>query len=187
VFRLFAVSAVLVLTLTGCSGDDSSAASSTPATAAANDSVDSSAANTPTDLKHPCEVVPGRTASRVLGEKVTTKKVKSELAPRTLDCSYVRAGLEPDAPPLEIRSTPDVRPLAALVGLYVGVDRLLHHPVDVRGADDAEAILAPEDDLVTIFAKQGFVTHSVVVGLEEADRAERIAVKLAALVVAGNR
>ena len=184
-FRLFVACAVLLLTLTGCSGDDSSAASSAPATT--NHSVDSTAANTPTDLKHPCKVVSGRTASRVLGEKVTAKKVASELAPGPLDCSYVPAGQDHDAPLLEIRSTPDVRPLAALVGLYVGVDRLLHHPVDVPGADGAEAILTPEDDLVTIFVKQGFVTHTVVVGFEDAVRAERIAVEVAGLVVAGNR
>jgi hypothetical protein len=185
VSRPFAVCAVLLSILTGCSGEESSSASSARTTA--SDSADSIAANTPTDLKHPCDAVPGPTASKVLDELVTTTKVESELAPRTLHCRYVPAEHDLTAPSLEIRSTPDVRPLAALVGLYLGVDRLPHHPVDVRGADDAEAVLAPEDALVTIFAKQGFVTHTVVLGLEDADRAERIAVKLAGLVVAENR
>ena len=128
----------------------------------------------------------GRTASKALGEKVTTHKVESELAARTLDCSYVPAEMDVDAPFLEIQSTPDPGTLDAMLRLYLGVDRLPHHPVDITGADDAEVVLEPEDDLVTVFFKQGFVTHAVVLDVGDLERAERIGIRLAKLVLAGN-
>ena len=84
----------------------------------------------------------------------------SKLAARTLDCSYVPAETDVDAPSLEIRSAPDPGTLDAMLRLYLGVDRLPHHPVDITGADDAEVVLEPEDGLVTVFLKQGFVTHA---------------------------
>jgi len=148
---------------------------------------DDLAANTPTDLRHPCHAVPARTAGHVLGERVTARKTTSQLAPRTLTCSYVRAGQDRDAPFLEIQSTHDPTPLDALVGLYLGVDRLQHHPVEVDGADDAEVILQPDAGLVTVFAKQGFVLHSVILGLDDLERGKLFAVRLARLVVRGSR
>jgi hypothetical protein len=173
--------------LAGCSGDGSSdaqvLASKTPAAATGDDL----AAHTPSDLRHPCEAVPARSVGRVLDQQVTARKVTSELAARTLTCRY-----EPDGPDrnprfLEIQSTPDPTSLDSLVRLYVGVDRLQHHPVEVAGADDAEIILQPEDDLVTVFTKQGFVTHAVVLGLADLERGERVAVRLARRVVAANQ
>jgi hypothetical protein len=123
---------------------------------------------------------------RVLDEEVTARKVTSELAARTLTCRYVPDGQGRDPRLLEIQSTPDPTSLDSLVRLYVGVDRLQHHPVEVAGADEAAIILQPDDDLVTVFAKQGFVTHAVVLGLADLDRGERVAVRLASLVVAAN-
>ena len=142
--------------------------------------------HTPTNLQHPCDLVPGRTASEALGERVTTRKVESKLAVRTLDCSYVPAEMDVGAPFLEIQSTPDPGTLDAMLRLYLGVDRLPHHPVDIAGADDAEVVLEPENDLVTVFFKQGFVTHAVVVSVGDLERGERIGIRLAKLVLAGN-
>ena len=116
--------------------------------------------------------MPASTVGRLLGEKVTARKVTSELAARTLTCSYVPDEQDRDAPFLEVRSTPDPIPLDAMVGLYLGVDRLQHHPVEIDGADDAEVILQPDDDLVTVFAKQGFVTHTVILGVDDLGRGE---------------
>jgi hypothetical protein len=184
--RLLAL-ALAVAVLTGCSGDSSSpAAIAETSGPTAVETTDELGSHTPTDLKHPCDLVPGRTAGEVLGEKVTTHKVKSELAARTLRCSYVPAEADVDAPFLEIRSTPDPVALDAMIRLYLGVDRLPHHPVDITGADDAEVVLEPEDDLVTVFFKQGFVTHAVVLDVGDLERAERIAIRLAKLVLAGN-
>ena len=73
-----------------------------------------------------------------------------------------------------------------MLRLYLGVDRLPHHPVDITGADDAEVVLEPEDDLVTVFLKQGFVTHAVVLDVGDLERGERIGIRLAKLVLAGN-
>lgn len=184
--RLLAL-ALAAAVLTGCSGDSSSPAAlaETPSSATAETS-DDTGSHTPTDLQHPCHLVSGRAASRALGEKVTTHRVESELAARTLHCSYLPAETDVDAPFLEIRSTPDPRALDAMVRLYLGVDRLPHHPVEVSGADDAEVVLDPEDDRVTVFFKQGFVTHAVVLGVGDLERAERIGIRLAELVLAGN-
>ena len=142
---------------------------------------------TPTDLVHPCDVVTGKIASKLLGAQVTAKRVEDKMTGRSLDCSYVPAKQTPDAPFLELLSAPDPTPLDAIVGLYLGVDRLRHHPVDVPGASDAEAIFDPEvATSVTVFAKQGFVTHTVVIGVDDVDRAEPLAVEAATLLVAGN-
>jgi hypothetical protein len=173
------------LLLAGCSGEASSTGASSPAGASGTD--DSVAAHTPTDLKHPCDVVTSSVASRLLGEPVTTKKIKNKLATRTLDCSYIPAKQDVDAPFLEIASTPDPTPLAPMIGMYIGVDRLQHHPVDIPGADEAAVILDPGDTpSLTLFAKQGFVTHTFVLGMDDLDRAERVARQLAARLVAGN-
>ncbi len=184
--RLLAL-ALAAAVLTGCSGDSSSpaalAGTSGPTAVETTDDIGS---HTPTDLRHPCDLVSARTATKALGEKVTTHKVESELAARTLDCSYVPAEMDVDAPSLEIRSTPDPVTLDAMLRLYLGVDRLPHHPLDLTGADDAEVVLEPEDDLVTIFFKQGFVTHAVVLDVGDLERAERIGIRLARLVLAGN-
>jgi hypothetical protein len=182
--RLLAL-ALAAVVLTGCSGDSSApAAGPEPTTAETSAPSEDIGSHTPIDLQHPCDLVSGRTASKALGEKVTAHQVKSELAARTLDCSYVPA--ETDAPFLEIRSTPDPGSLDAMLRLYLGVDRLPHHPVDLTGADDAEVVLEPEDDLVTVFAKQGFVTHAVVVSVGDLERGERIGIRMAKLVLAGN-
>jgi hypothetical protein len=173
--------------LAACSGEESPdvqrAAPRTSSVAPGDDL----AAHTPTDLRHPCRAVPARAVGRVLDENVTSREVTSELAPRTLTCGYAPDQRDGKWPFLEIQSIPDPTPLAALVGLYLGVDRLQHHPVDVAGADDAEVILQPDDGLVTVFAKQGFVTHSVILVLDNLERGELIAVRLARLVVRGNR
>ncbi len=182
--RLLAL-ALVAAVLSGCSGDSSSS-SADQATPSSAESSDDTASHTPADLQHPCDLVSGRTASKLLGEKVTTTVVESELAARTLDCSYVPAEMDVDAPFLEIQSTPDPVALDAMIRLYIGVDRLPHHPVDVAGADDAEVVLEPEDDLVTVFFKQGFVTHAVMISVGDLERAERIGLRLAELVVAGN-
>ena len=173
--------------LAACSGDESPDAELPVPRTSSVVPGDDLAAHTPTDLRHPCQAVPARSVSRVLDEKVTARKVTSELAARTLTCSYVPVEQDRVAPFLEIQSTPDPTPLDALVGLYLGVDRLQHHPVDVEGADDAEVILQPEDDLVTVFTKQGFVTHAVILGVADLARGERVVVSLARLVVAANR
>ena len=178
--------ALAALVLTGCSGDSSPAAVAGASGPTAVETTDDIGSHTPTDLQHPCDLVSGRTASKALGEKVTTRRVTSELAARTLDCSYVPAGMDLDTPSLEIRSTPDPGTLDAMLRLYLGVDRLPHHPVDLTGADDAEVVLEPEDDLVTVFVKQGFVTHAVVLDVGDLERAERIGIRLARLVLAGN-
>ena len=184
--RLLAL-ALAAAVLTGCSGDSSSPAALAGTSGPSNvETTDDIGSHTPTDLQHPCDVVPGRTASRALGEKVTTREVGSKLAARTLDCSYVPAEMDGDAPFMEIRSTPDPVTLDAMLRLYVGVDRLPHHPVDITGADDAEVVLEPEDDLVTVLFKQGFVTHAVVLDVGDLERAERIGIRLAKLVLAGN-
>jgi hypothetical protein len=184
--RLLAL-ALAAAVLTGCSGGSSSpaalAGTSGPTAVETTDDIGS---HTPTDLQHPCDLVPARTASKALGEKVSTHQVHSELAARTLDCSYVPSEMDVDAPSLEIRSTPDPVTLDAMLRLYLGVDRLPHHPLDLTGADDAVVVLEPEDDLVTIFFKQGFVTHAVVLDVGDLERAERIGIRLATLVLAGN-
>ena len=180
--RLLAL-ALAAVVLTGCSGGSSSPAAAPEPAAATSDDIGS---HTPTDLQHPCDLVSGRTASKALGEKVTTRTVESKLAVRTLDCSYVPAETGVGAPLLEIRSTPDPGTLDAMLRLYLGVDRLPHHPVDIAGADDAEVVLEPEDDLVTVFVKQGFVTHAVVLSVGDLERGERIGIRLAKVVLAGN-
>jgi hypothetical protein len=187
--RLLAL-ALAALVLTGCSGDPSSsaarAAAAGPTSAGTTTTSGDIGSHTPTDLRHPCDLVSARTASRALGEKVTAHEVTSELAARTLDCSYVSAETDVDAPSLEIRSTPDPGTLDAMLRLYLGVDRLPHHPVDITGADDAEVVLEPEDGQVTVFLKQGFVTHALVLDIGDPERAERIGIRLATLVLAGN-
>jgi hypothetical protein len=106
--------------------------------------------------------------------------VRDPAAARRLECRYGDA--------LDVSSSPDVRSLTSIVGLYVGADRVLHHPVSVPGSDGAVVILgANGPGSVTLFAKQGFVTHSVTVKLPGSDRAERAAVRVAARLVAGNR
>ena len=185
--RLLAL-ALAAAVLSGCSAESSSptalAGTSGPTTAA---TADDTGSHTPTDLQHPCDLVSGPTASKLLGARVTTHVVESKLAARTLDCTYVPARMDVDAPSLEIRSTPDPVALDAMIRLYLGVDRLPHHPVDIPGADDAEVVLEPEDDLVTVFFKQGFVTHAVMLGVGDLERAERIGLRLAELVLAGNQ
>ena len=183
--RLLAL-ALAAAVLTGCSGGSSSPAARPGAEPTSAETTDDIGSHTPTDLQHPCDLVSARTASKALGEKVTAHRVTSKLAARTLDCSYAPAGTEGDAPLLEIRSTPDPGTLDAMLRLYLGVDRLPHHPVDISGADDAEGVLDPGDDLVTVFLKQGFVTHAVVLDIGDPERAERVGIRLAKLVLAGN-
>ena len=184
--RLLAL-ALAAFVLTGCSGDSSSSAAlAEPTTLETSATSGDIGSHTPTDLQHPCDLVSARRASKALGEKVTAHRVTSKLAARTLDCSYVPVGMDLDAPSLEIRSTPDPGTLDAMLRLYLGVDRLPHHPVDITGADDAEVVLDPGDDRVTVFLKQGFVTHAVVLDLGDLERAERIGIRLARLVLAGN-
>jgi hypothetical protein len=183
--------AVLLGTLVGALGlggcDDAGSSTSNARPAPATETDEEPAVATPTDLVHPCEVVTGKIASKLLGARVTAKRVEDKMTGRSLDCSYVPAKQTPDAPFLELHSAPDPTPLNAIVGLYLGVDRLRHHPVDVSGASDAEAIFDPDvATSVTVFAKQGFVTHTVVIGIDDVDRAERLAVKAATLLVAGN-
>jgi hypothetical protein len=176
---------LVTLGLSGCdaAGSSTSNAGPTPAT----ETEEEPAVATPTDLVHPCDVVTGKIASKLLGARVRAKRVEDKMTGRSLDCSYVPAKQMPDAPFLELLSAPDPTPLKAIVGLYLGVDRLRHHPVDVSGASDAEAIFDPDvATSVTVFAKQGFVTHTVVIGIDDVDRAERLAVKAAGLLVAGN-
>jgi hypothetical protein len=191
--RLLAL-AVSVGILAACSwgGSSGKASGGSPAAErgtpqAAASTTDDPAGHTPSDLLHPCRAVPARTVGRVLGEAVTGRKVTSKLAPRTLGCSYVPDEGDGGASHIEIQSTPDPSSLDGLVRLYIGVDRLPHHPVDLDGADDAEAVLQPEDGLVTVFAKQGFVTHAVIIGGADLGSGERAAVRLARLVVAANR
>ncbi len=184
--RLLAVVLVASI-LAACSGEESpNVEPPSPETSSAAPD-DDLAAHTPTDLRHPCQAVPASTVGRLLGEKVTAHQVTSKLAARTLTCSYVPIEQQRDAPFLEVQSTPDPTPLDAWVGLYIGVDRLQHHPVEIDGADDAEVILQPDDDLVTVFVKQGFVTHSVILGVDDLGPGEMVAVRLARLVVSGNR
>jgi hypothetical protein len=184
--RLLAL-ALAAVVLTGCSGDSSSPAALGSASGpTAVETMDDIGSHTPTDLQHPCDLVTRRTAGEALGEQVDAHRVTSKLAARTLDCSYAPAATPGDAPLLEIRSTPDPGTLDAMLRLYLGVDRLPHHPVDITGADDAEVVLDPEDDQVTVFLKQGFVTHAVVLDIGDLERAERIGVRLAKLVLAGN-
>ena len=52
--------------------------------------------------------------------------------------------------------------------------------------DGDQVVLEPEEDLVTVFFKQGFVTHAVVLAVGDLERAERIGIRLAKLVLAGN-
>ncbi len=165
---------VVTLLLVGCSGTDSSTAPAAPAATG-----DSFASHTPADLRHPCAVVPARVVSRVLGRPVTDRRIPHPTNARRLECRY--------GPEVDLVSAPDVRSLGTIVGLYIGVDRLAHHPVDVPGTDDAAVILNPGDrPSVTLFAQQGFVIHTVVVHRGDLGRAERLAVRLAGLVVAGN-
>ena len=173
--------------LTACSADDSAGTDHPTPDVSSGAAGDDLAAHTPTDLRHPCRAVPARTAGRVLGARVTARKVTSDLAPRTLTCSYEPDSGDNGALFLEIQSAPDPTSLDALVRLYVGVDRLQHHPVQVEGADDAEVVLQPDDHLVTVFPNQGFVTHSVILRFDDLERGEPIAVRLARLVVRANR
>jgi hypothetical protein len=174
-----------VLVLTGCNDAGSSTAAVAPTPATATD--EGPAIATPTDLVHPCDVVTGKVASKLLGAEVTAKRVEDKMTGRSLDCSYVSAKQTPEAPFLELLSTPDPTPLDAIVGLFLGVDRLRHHPVDVPGASDAEVIFDPAIQAsVTLFAKQGFVTHTVIIGIDDVELAERLAVEAATLLVAGN-
>ncbi len=173
--RLAILLAAGVLALAGCSGD-TSGPSRTPAAVATTDSV---ASHTPTRLKHPCDVVTGTSASSILGDQVKARKVRNRLAARTLECRYGRT--------LDITSTPDPRSITLIIGLYIGVDRLQHHPVDVSGSDGAAVVLVPGDrPSLTLFAKQGFVTHTVVVAGDDLGRAEKIALEVATELVAGN-
>jgi hypothetical protein len=174
-----------VLSLTGCDDAGSSATTAAPTDPTQTDA--EPAVATPTDLVHPCDVVTSEIASELLGARVTAKRVEDKMTGRSLDCSYVPSKQTPDAPFLELITAPDPTPLDAIVGLYLGVDRLRHHPVDVPGASDAEAIFDPDaGNSVTVFAKQGFVTHTVVIGIADDDRAERVAVEAVTLLVAGN-
>ena len=184
VASLVAVLVVVLAALAACSGDASSDAGP-PATPASTID-DSVASHTPQELRQPCALVPAALASSVLGTPVEARRVKGSSS-RTLGCTYLRTPGDDGSALLEIRSGPDPTGLDALVGLYLGVDRLRHHPVEVPGADDAEAIFEPELGRVVLFVKQGFVTHSVAVSVGGPDRAERIAVRLAARVVRGDR
>jgi hypothetical protein len=143
---------------------------------------------TPDPLRHPCAVVTSKVATRLLGVTVTAKRIEDPMAGRSLDCGYTPATPDAGTPFLEIVSTPDPTPIARLVGLYLGVDRLPHHPTDVTGADDAEVIVDPDPTApgITVFVKQGFVTHTIVLGLDDVALAERIALQAAAIVVRGN-
>jgi hypothetical protein len=174
---------VVIAALLGACSAGASSDAERPAPSAAS-ATDDLAAHTPADLRHPCDLVTRRTATRLLGVPVAAREVSSELAPRTLACRYAQ-GAGP--PLLEIRSTPDPTSLDSLVRLYIGVDRLPHHPVDARGADAGEAVLDPGHGVLTVFVKQGFVTHTVVLADGDPPRDERTAVSLAELVVAGNR
>jgi len=170
----------IVLLFSGCSGGDgSSSPSGAPATPSTTGTTDSAASHTPADLRHPCAVVPARVADRVLGSRVSPRRVAHPANVRRLECRY--------GPSLDIVSAPDVRSVGTIVGLYVGVDRLAHHPVEVPGADDAVVIINLGDrPSVTLYVQQGFVVHTVVVHAADPGRAERVAVRLAGLVVAGN-
>ena len=172
--------AVAAVVLSACSSGDEPTARRTP-----SGGDPTLAANTPTDLRHPCAAVPARAASDVLGGPVTTRRVVDQAAARTLRCRY-RPEVRDGALAAEIRSAPDVTSLRRLVGLYVGTDRLQHHPADVPGADGAEVVLQPAAGLVTLFAKQGFVTHVVVVSTARVAEGERAAVALADLLVRAN-
>lgn len=164
----------MVFLVGGCSGG----ASSSPSTAPATPTTGSLAARTPADLRHPCAVVPARVASRALGRPVAGRRVATPTNARRLECAY--------GPGLDIVSAPEVRSLGSIVGLYVGVDRLPRHPVDVPGAGAAVVVANPGDDpSVTLFVQQGFVLHTIVVH-DRLERAERVAVRLAERVVAGN-
>jgi hypothetical protein len=171
-----AVGALLIaLLLTGCTGH----ASSTPPSPAPTTSGDSLGSHTPTTLRHPCAAVPAAVASRELGVRVRAVRVHDPHAARRLECRYGDA--------LDVTSYPDVRSLPSILGLYLGTDRLAHHPVDVPGADGAEVVLDPDAGSATLLAKQGFVTHLVTARLPDAARAERVAVSVATRLVAGNR
>jgi hypothetical protein len=124
-------------------------------------------------------VVPADVAGRALGVAVRARRVRDPRAARKLECRYGDA--------LEVTSYPDVRSLPAVLGLYLGADRLPHHPVDVPGADAAELVVDTASGSVTLLAKQGFVTHLVSVHLPDEVRAERAAVSVATCLVAGNR
>ena len=64
---------------------------------------------------------------------------------------------------------------------------LEHHTADDPGADGAEALVDPEiAPTVTVFATLDGVVHTVVLGLDDVDEAERIAVAAAGLLVAGD-
>ena len=167
----------LVLLLSGCTGDASSGPSG-PSGEPVPTATESHAAHTPAQLRHPCAVLPARAAGRALGRPVEPRRVPNPTNVRRLECRY--------GPSLDIVSAPEVRSLGTIVGLYVGVDRLPRHPVDVPGADDAVLVDNPGDrPSVTLFVQQGFVLHTVVVQAP-LERAERVAVRLAGLVVAGN-
>jgi hypothetical protein len=134
---------------------------------------------------HPCDVVPAEVATDLLGTPVTTKRIDGELVPDVQNCSYVPTDQSPGAPFLELMSTPDGTSVDDLVRL-TGED-LEHHPVDVPGADEAEAMLDPEiAPTVTVFATLDGVVHTVVLGLDDVEEAERIAVEAAGLLVAGD-
>ena len=174
---------LVAMAVAGCSDEESSAPHALPPVSPGTES--SLAAHTPSELRHPCRIVTAADAGNLLGVRVRAERADDPQTARTLDCRYVAS--QQSAPVLEIRSHPDTNPVGALVRLYVGVDRLRHHPVDVPGSDGAEAVLQPEDELLTMFVKQGFVTHTVVVRLADLDRGERVAAAVAAAVVDGNR
>jgi hypothetical protein len=163
----------------GCRVGDASSQSEESVASATPDLL---AEHTPAELGHPCDLVPGRAASEVLGFAVQARRV-----PDKVECDYGRRGTPPV---VELRSGPDPTPVEALVRLYIGTDRLRHHPVDVPYADRAAAVVdavSAATPVVVVFAKQGFVTHTVVVRLPDEAASESAAVALAGLVVAGNR
>ena len=117
---------------------------------------------------------------------MTARRVVNPAAARTLRCGYQPADNGDGRPSAEIRSAPDVTSLRRLVGLYIGTDRLQHHPVEIAGANGAEVVLQPNAGLVSVFVKQGFVTHLVVVRTHGPASSETAALRLADLVVRAN-
>jgi hypothetical protein len=171
--RALLAAALLTSALAGCR-EDGSSVPSVPAPVAV-----SSIGPTPDPLRHPCAALPASTAGRLLGVRVVARHVHDPLSGRALTCAYTGHGVR-----LQIRSTPDPTPIGRLVGLYVGTDRLLHHPVAVPGADAAELVELPAEHRVTLLAKQGYVTHLLVLSGLPSRRADRLLVALTTTLVA---